>query len=86
MQDYAQLCKSNHIRKSTRLSSSKNEMCTRAWGKCIMEYGSTPYIGMAPKKMAVPLHVYKVMCSKLCARFCHKLLWTIPVILECFHQ
>ena len=52
----------------------------------IMEYGSTPYIGMTPKKMAAPLHVYKVMCSKLCARFSHKLLWTIPVILECFHQ
>ena len=49
-----------------------------------MEYGSTPYIGMAPKKMAAPLYVYKVICSKLCPRFSHKLLWTIPIILECF--
>ena len=31
----------------------------------IMEYSSTPYIGMAPKKMAAPLYVYKVLCSKL---------------------
>ena len=52
----------------------------------IMEYGSTPYIGMAPKKLAAPLYVYKVICSKLCPRISHKLLWTIPVILECFHQ
>ena len=37
--------------------------------KVIMEYGSTPYIGMAPKKMAAPLHVYKMTCSKVCARF-----------------
>ena len=44
----------------------------------IMEYGSTPYIGMVPKKMAVPLYVYKVICSKLCPRLRHKLLWTIP--------
>ena len=35
----------------------------------IMEYGSTPYIGMAPKKMADPMYVYKVICSKLCPRF-----------------
>ena len=28
----------------------------------IMEYGSTPYIGMALKKMAATLHVYKVIC------------------------
>ena len=25
-----------------------------------MEYGSIPYIGMAPKKMAAPLYVYKL--------------------------
>ena len=49
----------------------------------IVEYGSTPYIGMAPKKMAAPLYV---ICSKLCPRLSHKLLWTIPVILECFQQ
>ena len=29
--------------------------------KIIMEYGSTSYIGMAPKKMAAPLYVYKVI-------------------------
>ena len=46
----------------------------------IMEYGSTPYIGMAPKQMAAPLYVYKVICSKVCPRLSHKLLWTIPVI------
>ena len=51
-----------------------------------MEYGSTPYIGMAPKKMAAPLHVYKVICSKLCPRLSHRLLGTIPVILECFQD
>ena len=51
---------------------------------CIMEYGSTPYIGTAPKKMAAPLDVCKVICSKLCPRLSHKLIWTIPVILECF--
>ena len=28
----------------------------------IMEYGSTPYVGMAPKKMASPLTVYKMTC------------------------
>ena len=28
----------------------------------IMEYGSTPYIGMALKKMVAALHVYKVIC------------------------
>ena len=55
------------------------------WFTHIMEYGSTPYIGMAPKKMAGPLFAYKVICSKLCPRISHKLLWTIPVILECFH-
>ena len=49
-----------------------------------MEYGSTPYIGMAPKKMAAPLYVYKVIYSKLCPRLSHKLLWTIPVILRVF--
>ena len=38
-----------------------------------MEYGSTPYIGMAPKKMAAPLYVYKVICSKLCPRLSDKL-------------
>ena len=31
----------------------------------IMEYGSTPYIGMAPKQMATPLHVYSVQNSAL---------------------
>ena len=46
-----------------------------------MEYGSTPYIGMALKNMASTLHVYKAICSKLCPRFSHKLLWTIHVIL-----
>ena len=51
-----------------------------------MEYGSTPYIGMAPEKMAATLYVYKVTCSKLCPKLSHKLLWTIPVTLECFHQ
>ena len=50
----------------------------------IMEYGSTVvYIVMAPKKW---LYAYKVICSKLCPTFSHKLLWTIPVILECFHH
>ena len=44
------------------------------------------YIGMAPKKMAAPLYVYKAICSQLCPRFSHKLLRTIPDILECFHQ
>ena len=34
--------------------------------------------------MAAPLYVYKVICSKLCPRLGHKLLWTIPVMLECF--
>ena len=34
----------------------------------IMEYGSTPYVGMALKKMASPLNVYKMTCSKLCCR------------------
>ena len=38
---------------------------TTSRNTCIMEYGSTPYIGMAPKKMAAPLYVYKVICSKL---------------------
>ena len=33
-----------------------------------MEYSSTPYIEMAPIKMAAPLYVYKVICSKLCPR------------------
>ena len=52
----------------------------------IMEYGSTPYTGMATKKMAAPLYVYKVICSKLCPRLSHELLCTIPVILECLQQ
>ena len=48
--------------------------------------GHETNIGMAPKKMPAPLHAYKLMCSKFSARFSHKLLWTIPVILECFKQ
>ena len=47
---------------------------------------STPYIGMARKKMAAPLYVYKVTCSKLCPKLSHKLLWTKPVILQCFNS
>ena len=47
----------------------------RRYSSSIMEYGSTPYIGMAPKKMAAPLYVYKVLCSTLCPRLSHKLLW-----------
>ena len=39
-----------------------------------MEYGSTPYIGTAPKKLAATLYVHKMIRSKLCARFSHKLL------------
>ena len=46
----------------------------------IMQYDSTPYIGMAAKKMAAPLYVYKVICSKLCPRFSHKLLLTIRAV------
>ena len=36
-----------------------------------------PYNGIAPKKMAASLYVSKVICSKLCPIFSHKLLWTI---------
>ncbi len=34
----------------------------------IMEYGSTLYVEMAPKKMVSPLNVYKMKCSELCCR------------------
>ena len=34
---------------------------TCGMGVHIMVYGSIPYIGMAPKKMAAPLYVYKVI-------------------------
>ena len=35
-----------------------------AWG--IMEYGSTPYVGMAWKKMAATCALYKIVRSELC--------------------
>ena len=49
-------------------ASNCYDTCMRIWypiyiACTIMEYGSTPYIGMAPKKMAAPLYVYKVICS-----------------------
>ena len=31
----------------------------------IMEYGSTPYVGMARKKMATPYNAYKIIRSEL---------------------
>ena len=41
----------------------------------IMEYGSTPYVGMALQKMVSPLTVYKMTCSKLsCTQRVHRLL------------
>ena len=36
----------------------------------IMEYGSTPYAGMAQKKMAATLTVYKI-CSNVCYAHSH---------------
>ena len=36
--------------------------------------------------MAGVLHVYKIVCSKLCPRCSHKPLCAIHVILECFYQ
>ena len=39
---------------------------------CIMEYGSTPYVGMTPKKMAAALNVYEMLCSKVCFTCSHK--------------
>ena len=46
------------------------EMCDCATTGCSYLHNyRTPYIGMAPKKMAAPLHVYKMTCSKVCARF-----------------
>ena len=52
----------------------------------IMEYGSTPYGGMGPKKMAAALNVYKMVCSKVYFTCSHKPFRAIPFILECFHQ
>ena len=53
----------------------------------IMEYGSTPYIGMARGKNGRRIAcVQNDIRSKLCPRCSHKPLCTIPVILECFHQ
>ena len=40
----------------------------------IMEYGSTPYIGMARKKMAAPYDAYKIIRSELGSDYSHRLL------------
>ena len=39
---------------------------------CIMEYSSTPYVGMGPEKMATALNAYKMVCSKVCFTCSHK--------------
>ena len=39
---------------------------------CIMEYGTTPYVGKARGKMATTCNVYKIVCSELCSRCSHK--------------
>ena len=52
----------------------------------IMEYGSTPYIGMARGKNGRRIVCVQNDTSKLCPRYSHKPLSAIPVILECFHQ
>ena len=38
----------------------------------IMEYGSTPYVGMARGKMAAACALYKFIRSELCSRYSHK--------------
>ena len=40
----------------------------------IMEYGSTPYVGMARKKMAAPYNAYKIIRSELGFDYSHRLL------------
>ena len=35
---------------------------------CIMAYGSTPYVGMAPKKMAATVKVHKWHAQNVCVR------------------
>ncbi len=43
-------------------------------GSYIMEYGSTPYVGMARKKMAAPYNAYKIIRSELGFDYSHRLL------------
>ncbi len=40
----------------------------------IMEYGSTPYVGMARKKMAALYNAYKIIRSELGSDYSHRLL------------
>ena len=40
----------------------------------IMEYGSTPYVGMARKKMAAPYNTYKIIRSEFGSDYSHRLL------------
>ena len=47
-----------------------NERFTRD----IMEYGSTPYVGMARGKMAAPYKAYKIIRSELGSDYSHRLL------------
>ncbi len=42
--------------------------------KFIMEYGSTPYVGMARKKMAALYNAYKIIRSELGSDYSHRLL------------
>ena len=37
---------------------------TTTSGGIIMEYGSTPYVGMVRKKMAAPYNAYKIIRSE----------------------
>ena len=39
-----------------------------------MEYGSTPYVGMAQKKMAALYNAYKIIRSELGSDYSHRLL------------
>ena len=38
-----------------------------------MEYGSTPYVGMARKKMAAPYNAYKIIRLELGSVYSHRL-------------
>ncbi len=40
----------------------------------IMEYGSTPYVRMARKKVAAPYNAYKIIRSELTSDYSHRLL------------
>ena len=70
---------------SRKSSALATKFFTHVVAYTIMAYGSTPYVGMSPKKNGSHIKSAQMARSKCQRQISQRPTWAISGIIECFH-